>query len=110
MTLHHRETLGQYTTLEIVSRAVLETIQNTEKPQNNRALVAALYMRPVGESNAIQATHPPPCADTPLERLKTPLDPGGGRSGIGCKKGGPLPHPHFLLKNISPLLLIHNKE
>ena len=110
MTLHHRETLGQYTTLEIVSRAVLETIQNTEKPQNNRALVAALYMRPVGESNAIQATHPPPCADTPLERLKTPLDPGGGRSGIGCKKGGPLPHPHFLFKNISPLLLIHNKE
>ena len=49
------------------------------------------------------ATTPPPHADTPLERLITPLEPGGGRSGTGVRLGGPLPNPHFLFKNIFPL-------
>lgn len=82
---------------------MLNTRQNTGKPQNNRGLVAALYMRPIGESKTIQATTPLARRNTPLERLKTPLDTGGGRSGIGCKKGGPLTYPHFFHKNISPL-------
>ena len=110
MAILQRETLGQCTATGIVSSAMLETIQNTGKHQNHWApkhtQITALYRGGL----AHMATHPPPCADTPLERLKTPLDPGGGRSGIGCKKGGPLPLPHFLFKNISPLLLIPHKD